>query len=156
MNKSTQLLIILLTGLTLLVACSAAKNAYQLPSQHPEDAGLEPGKPICVECHDARDENVSYIDFNHTAYFGEDHRQVAYQSADICSMCHSESFCSDCHATQSELKPSLRDQSRTDRLTQHRGDFISRHRIEAKVDPTSCIRCHGNPRAAQTCAPCHG
>lgn len=156
MNKSTQLLIMLLTGLTLLVACSTVKTGYLPPPQHPPEAELEAKRPLCTECHDARDEYVAYENFNHTAYFGEQHRQIAYQSANICSMCHTENFCSDCHATSSELKPSLRDQSRTDRRTQHRGDFLSRHRIEARVDPTSCVRCHGNPRAAQTCAPCHG
>ena len=156
MNKSTQLLIMLLTGLVILAACSTTKTSYSPPPVHPPEAELEPGRPLCTECHDARDENVAYENFNHTAYFGEDHRQVAYQSSNICSICHAESFCSDCHTTSSELKPSLRDQSRTDRLTPHRGDFVSRHLIEAKVDPTSCYRCHGNPRSAQSCVPCHG
>lgn len=156
MTKMTRLLIMLLTGLALLAACTATKNSYNPPPVHPPEAELGAGRPLCTECHDARDENVAYENVNHTAYFGSDHRQAAYQSANLCSMCHKESFCSDCHATQSELKPSLRDQSRTDRRTPHRGDFQSRHRIEARVDPTSCVRCHGNPRAAQTCRPCHG
>ena len=156
MNKPTKLLIMLLTGFSLLVACSAIKSGYSPPPQHPPEAELGEGRPVCTECHDARDEHVAYENFNHTLNFGEQHRQAAYQSANLCSMCHMENFCSDCHTTQSELKPSLRDQSRTDRRTPHRGDFFSRHRIEARVDPTSCVRCHGNPRAAQTCAPCHG
>ena len=156
MNKSSQLLIMLLTGLALLVACSASKNAYQPPPQHPPEAELGLNKPVCTECHDASDDYVVYKTFNHTAYFGTEHRQVAYQSANICSMCHKESFCSDCHVTKSELKPSLRDQSRTDRRDPHRGDYLTRHRIDGRVDPTSCYRCHGNPQSAQTCTPCHG
>ena len=58
--------------------------------------------------------------------------------------------------SKSELKPSLRNQSDTFRRMPHRGDFLTRHRIEGKIDPTSCFRCHGNPRASQVCAPCHG
>jgi hypothetical protein len=33
----------------------------------------------------------------------------------------------------------------------HRGDFISRHQIEAGADPTSCRKCHGS----RFCDSCH-
>jgi hypothetical protein len=71
-------------------------------------------------------------------------------------MCHQQSFCNDCHATYVELKPSIKNQDATYRRSPHRGDWLSRHRIEGSLDPTSCIRCHRNPKTATTCAPCHG
>ena len=40
MTKMTQLLIMLLTGLALLVACTATKNSYNPPPVHPPEAEL--------------------------------------------------------------------------------------------------------------------
>lgn len=156
MNRSIRMLVMITTGLTLLVACSSLKSGYIPPPQHPPEAELGVSRPLCTDCHDARDENIAYENFNHNVYFGSEHRQAAYQAESICSMCHQKNFCADCHATKSELKPSLKNQSRTDRRMPHRSEFISRHRIEARVDPTACFRCHGNPRASKTCTPCHG
>ncbi len=42
------------------------------------------------------------------------------------------------------------------RRTQHRGDYLSRHRIDGRMDPVSCRRCHGNPKSTVSCKPCHG
>ena len=92
----------------------------------------------------------------HTADFGKSHRPEATQGEAVCAMCHQTSFCNDCHATRVELKPSLKNQTETYRSMPHRGDYLSRHRIDGRVDPTSCFRCHGNPKSARTCANCHG
>jgi hypothetical protein len=70
-------------------------------------------------------------------------------------MCHQTSFCNDCHATRVELKPSERHKTETYRRMPHRGNYLARHRIDGRVDPTSCFRCHGNPKTARTCSPCH-
>lgn len=134
------------------VTLAAAKD--QLPREHPEK--LPKGNPICTECHDPANDSITFKRFNHTLYFAENHRFEAYQSEDVCSMCHRESFCSDCHATDTELKPSIKNQSDTYRRTPHRGDYLARHRIDGRIDPTSCFRCHGNPKASERCARCHG
>lgn len=147
---------LLFCGLFLLVACSLLTPAWLPPPQHPPEAELGEGRPQCTECHEARSEHVAFELYNHNPVFVTQHREVAYSSSNLCSMCHRDSFCSDCHASKSELKPSLRDPTGVDRFYPHRGDYLSRHRIEARLDPVSCVRCHGNPRAAQTCAPCHG
>lgn len=156
MRTATILTITLLSTLALLIACTGGKQGFMTPPQHPPEAELGKQRPICTECHEARGEHIVFENFNHTTFFAEQHRRVAYQSSSLCNMCHAESFCSDCHASKSELKPSLRNQSDTYRRMPHRGDFLTRHRIEGKIDPTSCFRCHGNPRASQACAPCHG
>jgi hypothetical protein len=141
--------------LALLGACATLKGGYDLPLQHP--AELEPGRrPVCTDCHEARGEQIAYERFNHTPAFADDHRPEAYQGERVCALCHQSSFCNDCHATRVELKPSEKNQTENYRRMPHRGDYLSRHIIDGRIDPTSCFRCHGNPKTARTCASCHG
>ena len=140
-------------SLVFLVACATMGTGYFVPDRHPME--LEKGNPTCTECHEARTEEFNYERFNHTPFFTETHRQEVYQAENVCRMCHATSFCNDCHATRVELKPSVRHQTDTYRRMPHRGDYLARHRIEGRIDPTSCFRCHGNPKTAQSCAPCH-
>jgi hypothetical protein len=147
--------VIPLLCLALLAACASLKGGMEFPVKHPE--ALEQGKrPTCTECHDARSETLNYARYNHTVYFADTHRQEAYQNEQLCSMCHDTSFCNDCHATRVELKPSLKNQTDNFRRMPHRGDYLSRHIIDGRMDPTSCFRCHGNPKSAITCKSCHG
>lgn len=133
--------------------CAALQGVSSVPPVHPEE--LEEA-PTCTECHEASDEGFVYARFNHTPVFVRDHRMEVYQQEQVCSMCHTESFCNDCHVTRVELKPSLKLQTENYRQLPHRGDYLSRHQIDGRIDPTSCFRCHGNPKSAQTCNPCHG
>lgn len=146
----------LLAVLLLVAACAGLQSSYTPPATHPSAADLGEQPTQCTNCHDARGEHVAYGRYVHTATFGSEHRQEAYQGEAICAMCHQSSFCNDCHATRVELKPSLKNQVETYRSAPHRGDYLSRHRIDGRVDPTSCIRCHGNPKSARSCARCHG
>lgn len=139
-----------------LVACTALDSGLGLPVHHLTAAELGEATTQCTGCHDARGEKLAFASFNHTATWGQTHRQQALQQEAVCAMCHQTSFCNDCHATNVELKPSLKNQSETYRQMPHRGDYLSRHRIDGQVDPTSCFRCHGNPKSAKTCAACHG
>jgi len=149
-------LAVLILPLSLLYACAGLESGYVFPTQHPPEAELGSNRPMCTDCHDQRDDHLAYVDFNHTAFFTESHRTVAGRSAQVCAMCHQQSFCNSCHATGIELKPSIKDQSDTYRRMPHRGDYLTRHKMDGRLDPTSCYRCHGNPKAARTCAPCHG
>jgi len=155
MKKIYLPLAVVLFSLVALGACSTMNSAFQLPNSHPspEDLGEQP--KTCTNCHDARGD-IPFERFVHTQTWGENHRQAAYQGERVCALCHQTSFCNDCHATRVELKPSLRNQTDNTRRMPHRGDYLSRHRIDGRIDPTSCFRCHGNPKAAQTCATCHG
>ena len=141
----------------LLGACALDKSPYIPPERHPVDAELPPNDPpICIDCHEARDETFNWAQFNHTnSFVGGDHRQTAYRQGRVCQMCHTPDFCSDCHATRIELKPSERHPTQTYRRMPHRGDYLSRHRIDGRVDPSSCFRCHGNPKTALNCSRCH-
>lgn len=155
LKKSTQTLILFGTLVLLLQACTGMKSEVQLPAEHPE--ALEVGKrPTCTGCHESDDAYVPYQRLNHTPLFADNHRQAASQSEQVCNLCHQTSYCNDCHATRVELKPSVKNQTDNFRRLPHRGDYVTRHRIDGRIDPTSCFRCHGNPKSARTCTPCHG
>jgi len=139
-----------------LAACAALDSGRDLPLRHDSVADLGQSTKNCLDCHEAHDEKLAFGDFVHTSNWLHIHRQRAYQNQAVCTMCHQQSWCNECHVTRSELKPSIKNQSDSARQMPHRGDYLSRHRIDGKVDPTSCIRCHGNPKSTQTCAACHG
>jgi hypothetical protein len=136
-----------------LLAC-AAEERPSVPIRHPQEDGED--LRFCLDCHDESDEYFPFRRFTHTPFFADDHRLAANQSRNVCSMCHQPSSCDACHGVGIELKPSRRDPMGTHRRTPHRGDYLSRHRIDGRMDPVSCRRCHGNPRTTATCRPCHG
>lgn len=154
--KSIRYKIVLTTGALLLLVACASHTSYRLPTAHPQIFELGERREFCTKCHGFKKEPLDFERYNHTALFTDSHRLVAYQDERVCALCHNQSFCSDCHATHSELKPSLKNQTENYRRMQHRGDYLPRHRIDGRIDPTSCYRCHGNPTSAQTCLPCHG
>jgi hypothetical protein len=154
-NKSLLSILTLLAVLLLVAACAGLQGRSALPAQHPSAAELTVSPKVCTDCHE-RGQELAYERYVHTADFGKNHRPEATQGEAVCAMCHQTSFCNDCHATRVELKPSLKNQSDTYRSTPHRGDYLSRHRIDGRMDPTSCFRCHGNPKSAKTCVSCHG
>ena len=152
--KKTTLWILLFLAVATLLACAGMQGGFAPPLQHP----LEEGENyrICTDCHDAQDETFPYRRFVHTTSFSANHRQVAYQGQQACFMCHAQSYCNDCHGVWVELKPSIKNQTDNRRWFPHRGDYITRHVIDARIDPTPCYRCHGNPSTARTCRKCHG
>jgi hypothetical protein len=152
-NLINSILFLLLLGLG---ACAALDNGLELPLQHYSVEELEQSTENCLDCHESRGEKLAYGNFVHTQNWTQSHTQQARQNEQVCAMCHQTSFCNDCHIVGAELKPSIKNQSETYRQMPHRGDYLSRHRIDGRIDPTSCFRCHGNPKSAQTCAPCHG
>src|SRR6056297_584607 len=155
-NKRILSILTLLAILLLVAACAGLQSSFVPPASHPSEADMGMPLKVCTDCHDARGEYVAFERYIHTADFGDNHRSQAYQGEAICAMCHQTSFCNDCHATRVELKPSIRNPEKTYRSMQHRGDYLSRHRIDGRLDPTSCIRCHGNPKSAESCVRCHG
>lgn len=142
--------------LALLVACAATERGRSLLFAHPTADVLGVKPKVCSDCHEGATEPIPFERFNHTPFFADNHRFEAQQYEQTCQGCHQTSFCNDCHATRVELKPSDKDPTANDRRMPHRGDYLSRHRIDGRMDPVSCFRCHGNPKSARTCAPCHG
>ena len=145
-----------LAGLfAVLAACAQMKALPSLPDSHPE--ALAPGQQVdCAECHEDQQKGTlkSYQSFSHTRAFVKNHRFYAASDDRLCSTCHKSSFCNDCHTNQVEMKPSSRYSDRPDREMPHRGNFMTMHKIEGKLDPASCYRCHGRANN-ERCVACH-
>jgi hypothetical protein len=141
----------------------AFTSACILISTAPSFAGLHlqylgPGRPECTDCH-AIDEPMtnhvrSYAEFNHSTGFLRSHGIQAAQYSNVCAACHSHSFCSDCHPGKTVMKPALKHGSRPDRMSPHKGDYMFLHRVEGRMDPSACFKCHGRA-ANDRCRACH-
>lgn len=137
-----------------LSACAGLFSKEQsLPSLHPEQVA---GAPSCTECHEGEVRRIlkPYASFNHTADFVKGHRFPGAAEQALCALCHRASFCNDCHANKAAMTPAVRFGNRPDRELPHRGDYLTLHRIEGKVDPASCYRCHGKGNN-ERCRACH-
>ncbi|GAW67431.1 cytochrome C [Geoanaerobacter pelophilus] len=144
-----------LAGLTVIfAACSQMATMESLPASHPEELGT--GRVSCSECHeDTQKGSMKPLTaFNHSSEFVKNHRFYAATDDKVCATCHKPSFCADCHTHKVEMKPSVKYGNRPDREMPHRGDFMTLHKIEGKLDPASCYRCHGRANN-QRCVVCH-
>lgn len=140
---------------TVLTACAQMNAIPGLPSSHPESLAV--GQQVsCGECHEDQQKGTmkSFNAFSHTPSFVKNHRFYASSDDRLCSTCHKSSFCNDCHTNQVEMKPSIKYGNRPDREMPHRGNFMTMHKIEGKLDPASCYRCHGRANN-ERCITCH-
>jgi len=155
MRRSPSLITLLaIVGLLALTACAQLKALPNLPASHAEE--LSRGPVACSECHENEQKGTMkpFASFNHSRTFIENHRFYAASDDSLCAVCHKRSFCADCHTNKTNLKPSVMDGDRPDRAMPHRGDYLTLHKIEGKLDPASCYRCHGRTNN-QLCVACH-
>lgn len=140
--------------LALLSGCSLLSGTTSVPPKHPEE--LAGARADCTECH--RDVSTGalkpYASFKHTSVFLREHAFYARQGRNLCASCHAASFCLDCHGRRTGLMPRTREADRPDRMLPHRGDYVTLHRIDGRIDPGSCYPCHGN-RNDIKCRVCH-
>lgn len=142
--KNKILILIIPLVLSVLYACA---NTKSIAIDHPEAVT---GLPNCAECH-----SDLYGAMNHKALdFYRKHGFYAANSRQSCTACHQESFCVDCHAHKEEIKPSDKFGDAPERMLPHRGDYLGQHKIDGRVDPTSCVKCHGRQNN-ERCASCH-
>lgn len=139
-----------------LLSGAAPENGLALERKIPESHPIAlAAMPTCTECHpDETGVSLKPIaTFNHSADFFTNHRFYAPQTYRLCNACHKVSFCADCHAYKDELKPSEKYSGSPERWLPHRGDYLFQHRIDGKVDPARCYRCHGmqNNRSCKRC-----
>jgi hypothetical protein len=153
-NKKPAGLILSILTVVLVIACASIQSGYAPPPRHPDEDGED--LRFCLDCHEREEAEIPYEKFMHGTFFSNNHRQVAGRYGAVCSTCHRASFCSDCHGVGIELKPSIKNQTENYRRMPHRGDYLSRHVFDGRVNPTSCYRCHGNPKSSQSCKHCHG
>lgn len=132
-------------SLTVLYACA---NTNSIAKSHPMEVT---GMPDCAECH----AGSAWAAWNHKAPdFYSKHKFYAAQKGYACTSCHTTAYCSDCHATKEELKPSTKFSTSPERSMPHRGDYLSQHKIDGKLNPASCFRCHGRQNN-EGCKRCH-
>ncbi|HOI09708.1 MAG TPA: cytochrome c3 family protein [Myxococcota bacterium] len=107
----------------------------------------------CKTCHADLVENPSRPTklFSHDADFMARHGNLAKTDEDVCAHCHRQEFCSDCHSKLEDFPIAVRLAERVDRQLVHRGDYLTRHPIDARTDPASCLKCH----ATRQCQACH-
>ncbi|HEY8376155.1 MAG TPA: cytochrome c3 family protein [Nannocystis sp.] len=76
----------------------------------------------------------------HDLAFVEDHRGPAKANPGLCAQCHSETFCTDCHA--GAVRP----------MRIHAADYITAHALDARARTQDCQACH---RVQTDCLACH-
>jgi hypothetical protein len=82
---------------------------------------------------------------SHTGNWVREHRNIAKNGAETCAQCHDQTYCATCHANATvPFRPEIRFPERVETDFIHRGDYVSRHQIEASADPASCRKCHGS------------
>lgn len=151
--RTLTFLALFLIGLTTMVAC-ARKSV--LPAAHPESLAAE-RQFDCFECHEDQNKGTMKTAkaFSHSPAFVSNHRLYAGTDDRLCATCHKGSFCRDCHASKVDAaKPPNKHGSRPEREMPHRGDFMALHKIEGKLYPAGCYRCHGRDNNKQ-CTVCH-
>jgi hypothetical protein len=145
-NSTAKILILFMLAAAFAAVIAACAKTASLAARHPMEVE---GMPICSDCHsDGR------AALSHTAEFSFRHKFYAAQQKQTCSLCHNDSFCSDCHPHKEELKPSDKYKDSPERALPHRGDYISQHKIDGKVNPASCFPCHGRQNN-ERCRACH-
>lgn len=145
-TKAIKIMLLLLLPVLVLTLYATVIQAGSV-AKHPVEVEVP---VICSECH--QDGRTSQ---DHTAEFGKfRHRFVAAQNKQSCGICHVESFCSDCHAHKEVLKPVDKIKDEPGREVPHRGDYLNQHKIDGKINPSSCMRCHGRQNN-ERCRTCH-
>lgn len=89
----------------------------------------------------------------HRAGFKSRHAEEARAQPGLCSSCHSESSCIQCHAA-SHVSPGggTRSPHPPSWLSASRGG--GDHGVQARIDPMACASCHGGA-GEQLCVGCH-
>ncbi|MDA8099032.1 MAG: hypothetical protein M0042_05345 [Nitrospiraceae bacterium] len=139
--------LLLLASLPLLIIVQYANAQSYTGGKHPVEVSAP---PMCSQCHsDGR------ASMDHTSDFGSKrHKFYAGQDSRACAACHRDAFCSDCHAHKEELKPSDKYRDAPERTLPHRGDYLNQHKIDGRINPTSCYPCHGRQNN-ERCRVCH-
>jgi hypothetical protein len=124
-----------------------------------------PGMPECLQCHDqafatgdcrrchqagdlTRLRPQSFL--RHDIAFLRDHGIQATRNQRVCTQCHAQTWCNDCHDPSQTISVEARNPDAIQREFVHRGDFVTRHTIEARSAIATCQRCH-QPSFCDSC-----
>ncbi len=123
--------------------CATCHSERECASCH--GVGTVPGLPARLAFDDVRLPGL------HRAGFAARHAEEARADPGLCTTCHTESSCIDCH-TRENVAPgtTTRSPHPPGWLTTSGGD----HGSQARMDPASCAGCHGGA-GEQLCVGCH-
>lgn len=118
---------------------------------HEHQAEWDKGQ--CAPCHAQRDltRTLPQTFMRHSAEFARNHGSEAAQKPQLCQACHTQSSCQSCHDTTQALSVEARRPEQIESRQVHRGDFLTRHALEAASQPSRCLSCH----TPQSCDACH-
>jgi hypothetical protein len=124
--------------------CSTCHSERSCAACH--GVGTVPGLPARLAFDDVRLSGL------HRAGFESRHADEARADPGVCTTCHTESSCIDCH-TREHVAP------RSTTTNPHPADWLSgpgggEHGVQARIDPSSCAGCHGGA-GEQLCVGCH-
>lgn len=110
-------------------------------------------KAECGPCHQSKDlaRSLPQTFLRHDAAFLRHHGKLEMFEKNLCRSCHTQRDCQSCHDVTQDLTAEQRRPERVESTSFHRGDFMSRHALEASASPTRCATCH----APETCDSCH-
>lgn len=107
----------------------------------------------CILCHN-NIESPDFVPYRHLSHEGnwlQEHQNLAMADSSKCYQCHKMNFCSDCHSKEEVNRPSVKYPGNVDSSFMHRGDWLSRHAMEAGINPEKCLKCH----TVDYCQRCH-
>jgi len=131
-----------------LLGLYACANTKSIAKWHPVEI-KELKEAVCSNCH-----TDEWAALDHRGDFIAKHKFYAAQKKQACGVCHKESFCSDCHANKPGLNPSDKYKDSPEISYPHRGDYLTQHMIDGRVNPALCMKCHGRQNNAR-CRACH-
>jgi hypothetical protein len=153
-----------------VVKDDCARCHTSLPEPAPAAAAYTaPRMATCLGCHNHQDDYDAgkceqchkdlsryalrplTASFSHEAGWLRGHKRVARSEAETCAKCHEQTFCADCHAKTVAAPIELEYPERVDREFIHRGDYLTKHTLDARSEPETCARCHGT----SFCQSCH-
>jgi hypothetical protein len=107
----------------------------------------------CTPCHETKDlkRTLPRTFLQHDAAFMRRHGDVAAHENSLCQSCHTQKDCQVCHDVTQNLSAEARKPESFEGPFMHRGDFLSRHAIEARAASARCATCH----TPETCDSCH-
>ena len=125
-----------------------ASHLPQLPhAQRPVGhAGLR-----WMSCGSARRDDAPESHVVHDGNFLREHGVQASAQGDLCTSCHTQRQCAECHGITVPTIPSRLDFDAPMRNTMHRANFMSVHDQQAAADPAACVVCHSE----LFCVDCH-
>ncbi|MCK5689795.1 hypothetical protein KAI87_11025 [Myxococcota bacterium] len=107
----------------------------------------------CLHCHPSfqRKPLEAVAEFSHEGGWMGKHGMMARSEGASCEQCHTQSMCAECHSSVHPDLPSRLYPEKVNEPLMHRGDFITTHGMEARLEGDSCMRCH----KTHECSECH-